>query len=240
MSLLIYIFVKNIKSNILDASDLRMTTDDIGPLTDDLSDGENDTSAKRGVSTRRSVAAKKSKPTPVRNGAKNKPKQKKKKNTKESAEFQEIVEEAELITESINELENEQMKMEAGSDHVYEGEGDDYDVFDDFSDDGDNDMTPSTSDVSPSKDLSAFTTPSKKRKLDATGESASTGKGSIKVSNSKPLVFMFLLMSSDLKNFLKRSILKKTFFKIDLLKKFFQEHYQSVKPSISGPIELLS
>ena len=164
-----------------------MTTDDIGPLTDDLSDGENDTSAKRGVSTRRSVAAKKSKPTPVTKGAKNKPKQKKKKNTKESAEFQEIVEEAELITESINELENDQMKMEAGSDHVYEG--DDYDVFDDFSDDGDNDMTPSTSDVSPSKDLSAFTTPrpSKKRKLDATGESASTGKGSIKVSKSTVL-----------------------------------------------------
>ena len=170
-----------------------MTTDDIGPLTDDLSDGENDTSAKRGVSTRRSVAAKKSKPTPVRKGEKNKPKQKKKKTTKESAEFQEIVEEAELITESINELENDQMKMEAD-----EGEGDDYDVFDDFSDDGDNDMTPSTSDVSPSKDLSAFSTPrpSKKRKLDATGESASIGKGSIKVSKAKlKNIFVFPIWS---------------------------------------------
>ena len=31
-----------------------------------------------------------------------------------------------------------------------------------------------------------------------------------------------------------------TFFKIDLFKKFFQEHFQSVKPSRSGPTELLS
>ena len=201
---LYYFCESNVKSNILDASDLRMTTDDIGPLTDDLSDGENDTSAKRGVSTRRSVAAKKSKPTPVRKGEKNKPKQKKKKTTKESAEFQEIVEEAELITESINELENDQMKMEAGSDHVYEG--DDYDVFDDFSDDGDNDMTPSTSDVSPSKDVSAFTTPrpSKKRKLDATDESASTSKGSIKVRPSLK-IFLFSLSGPVLPVWVDRS-----------------------------------
>ena len=197
-------------------ADLRITTDDVGPLTEETVVPkqtvhvvlEKEQNGEENKSPRKSSRKHKSSPI-SKSVKKGRGKVKETMKSKESAEFQEIMQEAEIIAASINQVMGEDntnstepivVKVE----HDPDFEPDDNNEYDEHSDEAE-DIAASTSNANESANTStepsAATTPvsAKKRKLDSNGSSPGTSKGAAKVSTYHIVIDLTLVMLNKLR-----------------------------------------
>lgn len=198
--------------------DLRMTTDEVGPLTQHAEEHalpepavevvvEREQQVENNSRAKRTASKKVTKSSPASKAKKNIPKlvlrKKQDKKSGERSEFQEILEEAELIAGSVNQMSNESddtagvvnVKVEQVSDEEADDSAD-TDSADEDNSDSDYDVSPSTSKIDESGDTGLDTSASgepstaKKRKISKKGSTSNTPKSEPKVSKIYWYVFI--------------------------------------------------